>query len=70
MKKDSEYVFSQLHWQLAHSQDVDHPQIQEAQAAQHQRRAVPQTAQQMEAYLRSVVLDLQQVQQQFMVPQL
>ena len=36
----------------------------------HQRRAVPQTAQQMEAYLRSVVSDLQQVQQQFMVPQL
>ena len=45
-------------------------QIQEAQEAQHQRRAVPQTAQQMEAYLRSVVSDLQQVQQQFMVPQL
>ena len=55
---------------VAHSQDVDHPQIQEAQVAQHQRRAVPQTAQQMEAYLRSVVSDLQQVQQQFMVPQL
>ena len=50
---------------------ADHPQIQEAQAAQHQRRAVPQAAQQqMEAYLRSVVSDLQQVQQQFMVPQL
>ena len=33
--------------------------------------SVPQTAQQqMEAYLRSVVSDLQQVQQQFMVPQL
>ena len=46
-------------------------QIQEAQEAQHRRRAVPQTAQQqMEAYLRSVVSDLQQVQQQFMVPQL
>ena len=45
-------------------------QIQEAQEAQHQRRAVPQTARQMEAYLRSVVSDLQQVQQQFMVLQL
>jgi len=31
---------------------------------------VPQTARQMEAYLRSVVSDLQQVQQQFMVLQL